>query len=45
MTIRKLENGKTIKVTLYTTFKFTPRNANTQPYANSAQITTVTLRV
>jgi hypothetical protein len=45
MTIRKLENGKTVKVILNTNFKFTPRNANTEPYANSAQTTSVTLRV
>ncbi len=45
MTIRKLENGKTIKVTLDTSFKFTPRNANTEPLANTAQTTSVTLRV
>ena len=45
MTIRILENGKTITIQLKTDFKFTPKGANTEPFANSAQTTTVTLRV
>ncbi len=45
MTLRKLENGKNIRIELKTSFKLTRRNANTDPLANTAGITTVKLEV
>ena len=45
MTVRKLENGKNMRIELKSSFKLTPRNANTDPLANTAGITTVKLEV
>ncbi len=51
MTVKKLENGKSVRVELKTSFKLTPREdhnswraANTAPLANTAGTTAVTLR-
>jgi|TARA_R100001163_G_C5059288_1_gene195969 hypothetical protein len=45
MTIKKLENGKNVKIVLRTDYKLTPQSANTKPYANTAQSTPIKLRV
>lgn len=45
MTVKKLENGKSVRVILKSSFKLTPRSANTSPFANTAQQTAIKLRV
>ncbi len=45
MTVKKLENGKNVKIVLRTEHKLTPQSANTKPYANTAQSTPIKLRV
>ena len=45
MTVKKLENGKNVKIVLRTEQKLTPQSANTKPYANTAQSPPIKLRV